>query len=161
MCLLFCHICTMDHLISTSEECYPEWNPGYFIGHSVKQQWLQSHVILDCSGYFWIVSRILVMEGSKSSIIPRKGQLSEISHILILSWTVNFARTPPQSYHLGLALYMYYKEAPIYFSNVFFLEFGMTPIWPIYGDLPRSNFFSFVAFNNDWPKYGIYCEFCS
>ena len=37
-----------------------------------------------------------------------------------------------------------YKEAPIYFLNIF-SWIGMTPIWPIYGDLLRSNFFWDVA----------------
>ncbi len=37
------------------------------------------------------------------------------------------------------------ERGPNLFFKYFFLEFGMTPIWPIYGNLPRSNFFLEVA----------------
>ncbi len=47
-------------------------------------------------------------------------------------------------------LCQYCKEAPIYFSNLFSLEFGMTLIWPISGDLLRSNFFWGCKHHGAW-----------
>ena len=57
--------------------------------------------------------------------------------ILKIPWNISLPSFP----HWATKYLVMLGEGPNLFFKYFFLEFGMTLIWPIFGDLPRSKLF--------------------